>query len=187
MAVRLERIKKEYGDAVSIEWKSFLLRPHPEPKPLDRFRRYTESWQVPAAQPDGGRFRVWSTDEAPPSHSIPPNLAVKAAARQSAFDRYHLAVMDAYFYENRNVTDVPTLVDIAVACGLDRDRFASDVGDPVVAGEVVADHREALERGVSAVPTIVVDGELQVPGAQDLSFYRRLLDKKLGRSPSEER
>jgi hypothetical protein len=26
----------------------------------------------PAAEPDGGTFRVWATEEGPPSHSVPP-------------------------------------------------------------------------------------------------------------------
>ena len=33
---------------------------------------------------DAGEFRVWATDEDPPSHSIPPAIAVKAAQRQEA-------------------------------------------------------------------------------------------------------
>ena len=108
-------------------WKSFLLRPYPSDKPLEKFRRYTESWKVPASQPDAGEFRVWSTDEAPPSHSVPPNVAVKAAATQGRFDLYHLALMRAYFFENRNVTDTATLLDVAAACDLDLVRFEADL------------------------------------------------------------
>jgi predicted DsbA family dithiol-disulfide isomerase len=117
--VRLERIKDEYPDRVELEWRSFLLRPQPEERSLEKFRRYTESWRVPGGQPDGARFRPWSGDEPPPSHSVPPNVAVKAAARQGAFDRYHLAVMDEYFWNNRNVTDAQVLTGVAAACGLD--------------------------------------------------------------------
>jgi len=179
--VRLTKIEAQYGDRVAVTWKSFLLRPHPQAKSLDQFRRYTESWRRPAAQADGGRFRVWSTDEAPPSHSVPPGIAVKAAGRQGAFDRYHLALMDAYFYQNRNVTRAETIVAVAAESGLDTVAFQAALRDPELGKEVLADHNEAVEAGITGVPTVVVDGQWQIPGAQDLDFYRRLVDKRLAR------
>lgn len=65
---------------VEIEWRSFLLRPHPRSdRSLEEFRAYTRSWLRPAQDGDGGTFRVWSTDAGPPSHSVPPHLLAKAA------------------------------------------------------------------------------------------------------------
>lgn len=167
---------------MSVVWKSFLLRPHPRERSLERFREYTQSWQVPAAQPDGGRFRPWSSSEAPPSHSVPPNVAVKAAARvggKDAFDRYHLALMDAYFYENRNVTDRDVVVDVAAACGVDVGAFARALDDGDLLARVLEDHAEAVEAGITGVPTVVVEGQWAIPGAQDLAFYRHLIRKRL--------
>ena len=177
--MRLDQLEREQPDQVSISWKAFLLRPNPEPRSLDQFRRYTESWRRPASSPGGGRFRPWSTDEAPPSHSVPPNVAVKAAARQGAFARYHLAVMDAYFWDNRNVTDNQTLIAVAAAVGLDVERFTADLHDAELEREVRHDYQEALARGITAVPTVVVDGEWELPGAQDLEFYRRVVTRRL--------
>lgn len=177
--MRLDKIKQEFGDSVSIVWKSYLLRPQMEPKPMDKFRRYTKSWARPAEQADGGRFREWSTDEAPPSHSVPPAIALKAAARQDKFDAYHLALMDAYFYANRNVTDIDTIVSVAADCGLDRERFLADLADPGLVDSVVRDHNEALSLGITGAPTVVVDDILPIPGAQDLDFYRNVVNKRM--------
>jgi len=177
--VRLATVEKEFADEIVIEWKSFLLRPEPRDVPIERFRRYTESWNRPAAQENAGRFQVWSSDEAPPSHSVPPNVAVKAAARMGRFDKYHLALMDAYFYSNRNVTDRGTIVDVAHECGIDTVPFERLLDDPELVGEVHADFRAAIERGVTGVPTVVVDGELVVPGAQDIDLYRHLIRRRL--------
>jgi predicted DsbA family dithiol-disulfide isomerase len=177
--VRLEQLKDEYVDRVELSWRSFLLRPQAEERSPEKFREYTQRWQGPASQPDGGRFRPWSTDEPPPSHSVPPNVAVKAAARQGAFDRYHLAVMDEYFFNNRNVTDPQTLIRLAGECGLDVERFTADFRSAELEREVVRDYQEALSRGITAVPTVVVDDEWQIPGAQDLTFYRRMMDRRL--------
>ncbi len=178
-AVRLEKIKQEYGDRLEITWKSFLLRPYAEPKSFEAFKQYTESWGRPASQPDAGEFRVWSTQEPPPSHSVPPNLAVKAAAAQGALERYHIPLMRAYFYENRNITNATALIEVAREQGLDVERFIAALRDETVGKAVARDHAEALELGVSGVPCLVLDGVIPIPGAQDLAFYRHLVDKGL--------
>lgn len=179
-------MRAEFGGAVELVWKSFLLKPYPRPVPLERFRDYTRSWARPAAQSDGGRFREWSTDESPPTHSLPPNVAVKAAARlggEVAFDAYHHAVMDAYFYANRNVCAEATLVEIAGSCSLDPEQFRTLLNDAALVRAVQADHNEAVERGISGVPTVVAGEDFFIPGAQDLAFYRHLFAKLLQNRP----
>ena len=170
-------LRDELDGELELVWKSFLLRPYPSARPLEAFRAYTESWLRPAAQDDGGRFRPWATDEAPPSHSVPPQIAVKAAQRFGAFDRFHLAVMDAYFYANRNVTERRTLLDIAVECGLDANEFLTALDDDALLRAVIDEHNEAIELGVTGVPAVVAPGGLVIPGAQDRAFYRRLVKK----------
>jgi len=176
-------LRDELADGLAIElvWKSFLLRPYPSARPLDAFRAYTESWLRPAAQPDGGRFRPWATDAPPPSHSVPPQIGVKAAERLGAFDRYHFALMDAYFYANRDVTNAQTLVDVAVECGLDANRFIAALGDDELRRQVLDEHNEAIELGVTGVPAVVTPDGLVIPGAQDRAFYLRLVTKLASR------
>ncbi len=111
-AVRLERVREELDGALTLDWRSYLLRPQPDPRrTLEKFKAYTQSWLRPAADPDGGTFRVWSTDAGPPSHSLPPHLVAKAAARlgAAAFESMHAALLYAYFADNRDITDAATL------------------------------------------------------------------------------
>lgn len=182
----LERVQEEVGDALVVEWKSYLLRPVAEPKTLERFRRYTESWLRPASQPDAGEFRVWATDEAPPSHSVPPAVAVKASARQGAFGAYHRALMHAYFARNLDVTSRANILGVASGSGLDLPRFEADLDDPALVAEVFADHEEGLALGVSAAPTIVLEGGFLLPGSQDRSVYRNIVQKLMARREAEQ-
>lgn len=179
--MRLDKIAKEYAGSCEVRWKSFLLRPRPEPRTLEEFRSYTESWRRPAAQDESGRFTVWSTDEPPPSHSVPPAVATKAAARQGAeaFERYHLALMDSYFYRNRNITDPANLVHIAEETGLDVAAFVAALRDPSVGREVVDDHNEAVSLGIGGVPAVIVDDRWKVSGAQPREVYRRIVEMRL--------
>ena len=61
--MRLRRIEEEFGERVHLEWRSFLLRPQPDPnRSMEKFRAYTRSWMRPAAEPDAPPFHVWESD-----------------------------------------------------------------------------------------------------------------------------
>lgn len=183
--MRLEKIAEEFGDAVRIEWKAFLLRPQPEQRTMEDFRQYTEKWQGPAAQPESGSFITWSTDEPPPSHSMPPAIAAKAAARQGpeAFARYHRALMENYFHRNRNITTPESLIRIARETRLDVEAFLAAMADPEVAKEVIDDHNEAVSIGINGVPAVIVDGRWIVSGAQPRETYRKIIElRRAGKS-----
>ncbi len=176
--MRLDKIAEEFGDTVRIEWKAFLLRPYPEPREMDEFRKYTEKWQGPASQPEAGSFTTWATDEPPPSHSVPPAVAAKAAARQgpAAFARYHRALMENYFHQNRNITSIEALVRIARETDLDVDAFVAAMADPALLKEVVDDHNEAQQRGIHGVPAVVVDDRWIISGAQPRELYQKIVE-----------
>lgn len=180
--MRLRRVEAEFAGRVVVEWRSFLLRPHPDSRPtLEKFRAYTQSWMRAADDPDGGTFRVWQTDAGPPSHSVPPHLVAKAAARlgADAFDRMHLALLGAYFTDNRNITDAATLRAIWSECGLPADALAA-AADPALLREVVDQHNEAIELGITGVPAVGVAGaDSAVTGAQPLETYRRWIGRLL--------
>jgi predicted DsbA family dithiol-disulfide isomerase len=180
--VRLRRLEDEFAGAVTVEWRSFLLRPQPDPRrTLEKFRVYTQSWLRAAADPDGGTFSVWRSDAGPPSHSVPPHLVAKAAARLGAgpFARLHEALLHAYFADSRDITDADTLRAIWSECGLPPEVFAA-AADPALLREVVSQHNEAVELGITGVPAVRVDGtDAVVVGAQPLETYRRWVRRLL--------
>lgn len=181
-AVRLRRLKEEFGDRIQIEWRSYLLRPRPDPnRTLEKFKAYTRSWERPASDPDGGTFRVWATDAGPPSHSIPPHLVAKAAAALSpvAFDQIHERLLYAYFAENRDITDRDTLRAIWREAGLPDEAFARS-DDPDLLKQTIDQHNEAIELGIDGVPCVRMEGRGGwVTGAQPLELYRRWIERAL--------
>lgn len=180
--MRLEKIASEYGDAVEVVWKSFLLRPEPEPRSLEEHREYTESWLRPASQPESGSFSVWSTDNPPPTHSVPAHLAAKAAATfgEEEFHRFHLAVMEAYFRENRTISDPEVLADVAERSGIPAEDFLPrlDSWQLSFQKEVFSEHNEAVRLGVTGIPSVVVDDALLIPGAVDTDVYRKVIEER---------
>ncbi len=181
--MRLEKIEAEYADTVEVVWKSFMLRPTPQPRSLDQHREYTRSWLNPVSQPESGEFTVWSTENSPPTHSVPALVAGKAAATfgDEVFHRFHLEVMRAYFAENRTISDLDVLTDVAASAELPSDEFRARLESDwqVFEDQVFAEHTEAVGLGVTGIPSVVVDDALLIPGAVEADVYRRVIRDRL--------
>lgn len=190
--VRLRRLEAEYEGRVELRFKSFLLRPKPRSEPenaahaaqaLEKFRQYTRGWERIASEPDSGELRLWSTDEGPPSHSIPAHLVAKAAARVSrdAFGRMHERLLRAYFVESRDISREPTLRALWDELGLDEAGF-EEHRDPALLEEVIEEHNEALRLGATGVPAVRLESnEAVIVGAQPAELYRRWIERSLSR------
>jgi predicted DsbA family dithiol-disulfide isomerase len=183
--VRLRRIQEEFGDRVQLEWRSFLLRPQPDPRrTLEKFRAYTQSWMRPAAEPDAPPFRVWATEAGPPSHSVPPHVVAKAAATlgHEAFTRMHERLLHAYFAENRDITDGETLRALWRELDFPDDAF-SRTEDPALREATFAQYNEALAHGIDGVPAVRIEGrEGAVIGAQPVETFRHWINRLLALS-----
>ena len=181
-AVRIRRLEEEFGDQLEVTYRSFLLRPEPDPRrTLEQFRRYTESWLRPAADADAGTFRVWASDAGPPSHSVPPHLVAKAAATlgRDAFRTMHERLLHAYFAESRDITDAATLQAIWAEAGLPPAEFARSA-DPMLRHAVLAEHAAALEAGVTGVPAVQMEGrDTALVGAHPIETWRRWIARSL--------
>ena len=142
---------------------------------------YTKSWEGPGSQPDSGEFRVWETQEGPPSHSVPPHLVAKAAARidPQAFDRMHDRLMHAYFAENRDITHPDALRTLWTEVGLPDAAFVS-WQDPEILRQVLTEHHEAREQGAGGVPAFRMEHQDSIiSGAQPVELFRRWITRQL--------
>jgi predicted DsbA family dithiol-disulfide isomerase len=181
-ARRVRRLEEEFGDALRVEWRAFLLRPTPDAmRTLERFRAYTQSWLRPAAEPDAPEFRPWTTGEGPPSHSIPAHLVAKAAAAvgAEAFRGMHDRLLRAYFVENRDITRTEIQYLLWRDLGLADAAFAV-AGAAETRAAVLADHQDAVERGVTGVPALMLAGnDVPTLGAMPYETYRRWIARAL--------
>jgi predicted DsbA family dithiol-disulfide isomerase len=178
-SVRLHRLEDE-EPGVEVEWRSYLLRPRPgRSRDLDRFRAYTESWRRPAAEDDAGTFRVWASEEGPPSHSVPAQLAAKAAGElgREPFRRFHDRLLRAYFGENRDISSAEVLEALWEETGLPSEAFRR-WEDPALLRRVLEEHEEALRCGATGVPSVrLADGDAVITGALPLATYQRWIER----------
>jgi predicted DsbA family dithiol-disulfide isomerase len=184
--VRVDELKRRMGDAIDVQWKSFLLRTEPKTTSLEKFSRYTESWQRPADLEPNAKFTTpWASGATPPSSSFPAQMAWKASAHfgDEAQQRYHHALLDAYFVQNRDISSGPELAQIAHECDIDKERFIELFTDQhdSLRDMVAAEHNDAIGRGITGVPSVVVNENFPIQGAQDVETYERWITRVIER------
>jgi predicted DsbA family dithiol-disulfide isomerase len=93
-----------------------------------------------------------------------------ATGPETSAGRMKQRLMDLYFSEGADLTELGVLVQAAVDCGMDaaevRARLDSDVDEREVAAEAVA----ASDAGVEGVPCFIFGGVLAVAGAQSPDY-----------------
>jgi predicted DsbA family dithiol-disulfide isomerase len=112
---------------------------------------------------------------------VPPHLVAKAAGQlgPAAFRAMHERLLHAYFAENRDITKGETLQAIWAEAGLPPEEFAR-VADESLLREVVAQHNEAIEIGVSGVPAVMMVGnDVPMMGAMSYDTYRKWVERRL--------
>ena len=185
MTVRLDDLKAKYGDKLQVEWKSFMLRPTTQgAKSREEFVEYTRLWsRMPETDARLVVTSPWASDDAHPSHSLPALVAMKVVEGygEAAADDFHHRVFDAYFNQNRTISDVDVLAAIAEEAGLDSAEFKTDFAAKreVFEAQVFTEHNEAIQLGASGVPFTVVDNQVAIPGAQDTAVFVEVIDKIL--------
>lgn len=184
--MRFDDIADHFGDQVDLTWKSFLLRLEPKTSSMEKHTRYTESWARPAEAEPRAVFNRWSGEHEPPSSSLPAQVAYKIVEANfaEAAPAMHRRLLEAYFTENRTVSDWAVLADVASAVGIDSTEFLTlaDEQRQQLAQVVIDEHNEAIGQGITAVPTLLINEALPVPGAQELESYliwiQRIIDRQ---------
>ncbi len=169
------------GERITLEWRSFLLRVEPKTTDRDSFVDYTRSWLRPAELEPEARFTVWASDSPPPSSSLPAQVAYKTMEllHPEAVHDYHRALLTAYFTDNRDISAWGVLTAVATEVGVDGGGFAAglDEHNQAMTRLVIDDHNAAIEDGITAVPTVVINGLMPVPGAQEVDAYQRWIER----------
>lgn len=185
--MRLDDLKAKYGDKIRVEWKAFMLRPTEQGgKTRAEFVEYTRLW---SRMPDTDARLVvtspWASDDPHPSHSLPALIAFKLVEThgEAVADDFHHRVFNAYFNENRTISDLDVLAAIASESGLDANDFKTDFAEQrsTLEAQVFDDHNEAIQLGVSGVPATILDNQIAISGAQDTAVFVEAIDDLLAR------
>ena len=96
----------------------------------------------------------------------------------------HHKLLKAYFEKNLDVSDWSVLANLANEVGFGEAKFSSllDTRRLELSKRVIDEHNEAINQGITSVPTVVINQVLPVPGAQETETYinwiSRLIERK---------
>jgi len=85
------------------------------------------------------------------------------------------ALFAAYFTEGRNPSDPGVLLELAARVGLDRSRAQEILDSDEYQAEVRARERFYHERGINAVPAVIVNDRYLVQGGQPAQVFEELV------------
>lgn len=174
-SARLLRLQEEYGERIEIKWRSFPLglynlRPQFPVSVINqnRLRAGMEERSL--------HFELWPEDKALPDSSMPAHEAAKCAQTQGreAFERYHMALMEAYSSHCKDISDRQVLVSLAQDAQLNVGKFVSDLESDFPQRRVLLEYEEAVKRGdIYGVPTVIIGEGAVLETAVPLDVYRQ--------------
>ena len=85
------------------------------------------------------------------------------------------ALFDAYFTEGRNPSDREVLTDVAQRAGLDPTRAREILASDLYADEVREREQFYVQRGISAVPSVIVNDKYLIQGGQPVEAFEQAL------------
>lgn len=180
----LEKIQNELGVRVRIDWRSFELRPEPEPT-LDPNAEYLHRvWNqsvYPMAQERGLSIKL------PPvqPRSRKAHEAAEFAREAGRLDAMNKALFKAFFEDGRDLADTNTLLDIGQSVGLERGDLREALASGRYAQRVLDDQHLARQIGISGVPALVVSAGQQaylISGAQPYETVKEVIAYATGES-----
>jgi predicted DsbA family dithiol-disulfide isomerase len=91
------------------------------------------------------------------------------------------ALFAAYFTEGRNPSDHAVLLDVAQKVGLDTNRAAEILKSDEFAAEVREREKYYTDRGIRAVPSVIINDQHLIQGGQPPEVFEKALRQLAGR------
>ena len=121
-----------------------------------------------AARGDGIEFRYDLMQVTP--NTLKAHRLTWLASQSDKATEMAERILNAYFTEGQDITDVETLTKLAVEVGLDADKVRAFLTSTVGVEEVKELEQQAATRSIRSVPTIKIGKEIIV-GAQSVEVF----------------
>lgn len=183
---RLEAAIKASGWDVRVRWLPYQLNPTMPAEGMDRrayrtrkFGTWERSLELDAqlnaaAAPDGLHFAFDKIARTP--NTFDAHRVLWLADQLGVQDGVMEALFRAYFVDGKNIGDRETLLDVAAAGGLDRERADRMLHSDEGVDEVKVAEAAARRRGVDGVPFFVVNWAVAISGAQPTAAFLAAFD-----------
>ena len=190
----LEQAIADVSDEIEVElhFQPFELNPQMPPEGQDTAEHLTQKYGSTPAQlaqnrevlrqrgaelgfEFNQRSRVYNTFDA---HRL---LHWAAGLGRPAELALKHALLRAYFTDDKDVSAHAVLVQAASAAGLDPIRAGEILASDTYAADVRQQQQLFLQRGINAVPSVIIDGQHLIQGGQPAALFEQALRQIAGR------
>ena len=172
--------------AVELHFQPFELNPQMPPEGQDTAEHLTQKYGSTAAQlaqnretlrergtevgfQFNQRSRVYNTFDA---HRLLHWAGEQGGAAELALKH---ALLKAYFTDDRDVSSHDVLLQCAAVAGLDPAGAGQVLASDLYAAQVRQQQRQYQQRGITAVPSVIINQEHLLQGAQPTAFFEQAL------------
>lgn len=180
-----ELLKDEYE--FTITYHPFELNPHVPDEGLDAKAYFTEKFgsaqrmeqifaqTTATAKAEGLEFDLSAQSIAPNTFNAHRLIALaKTESKQAAAAH---AFFKAYFAEGKNLSKKETLVDIMRSVGIDESKVETVLNSNEFEDEVVQAEKLWQSRGISSVPSFIINNRYLVQGAQPPEAFKEVFEQ----------
>jgi predicted DsbA family dithiol-disulfide isomerase len=170
---------------VEVNWRPFFLNPWVPRQGISREEYLTTKFGsveayngiakrvVAAADDEGLIYRPDLVKRQP--NTIDCHRLIHWAEAESNAAEMKQRLMELYFRDGGDLTDIDVLVEAAADCGLDPDDVRRRLATDEDVARVSAQAQEAADKGISGVPTYVFAQKYAVSGAQPPDMLARAI------------
>lgn len=187
---RLEQALEQFShrDQVTIEYRSYELDPEGEKASdvsiheaiANKYGVSVEEARQMNANIGEQAAEVGLTyhfDSMQPVNTFDAHRLAKFAAKKGKSSEMTERLLKAYFTDSKRLSDIPTLVELAIEVGLDENDVKAMLESDKFAFHVRADEKQAHEIGVQGVPFFVFNEKYAISGAQPTGVFLNALEK----------
>ncbi len=156
---------------LAVEWRAFELRPEEARSQFDAEWTKEKKKRIEAHWPQVERVAresygltlkqgLWGID------TRLAHIGAKVARDAGRADEYHKRVFEAHWTEQKDISNVETLTELATSLGIEREAFEQGLADEELKAEVLGEEMGARQIGLSGVPAVVIANRYLLSGAQ---------------------
>lgn len=187
---QLEQALAATGTGAFVRWHPFELNPAMPPEGQNLREHITEKYGATAEQSAQNRAQMQELgtqlgidfqfgDDSRIVNTFAAHQLLDWSQEQGLQHPLKMALFEAHFTQQRDVSDNEVLLDVATSVGLNP-QTAREILESGNNEEKTRAHQQFwTERGISGVPAMVFEGKYLLTGAQGAQTYAQMLQKVL--------
>lgn len=185
---QLAEALKQTNTAYTIHWHPFELNTNMPAEGQNLREHIIEKYGSTKQESDASRKRMTEAgrevgfdfnfnDDTRMHNTFNLHQLLHFADQQGRMHDLKQALFVAHFTNNRDISDINVLADIAAETGLDRSEALAVLEGQFFAQEVRAEEQHWQQQGIQSVPAIIFNERHLVSGAQGVDNYLNILEQ----------